>query len=383
MNRIVRQSLGWCLGLLIAGSCDSSGANEVVRGTVDNQSLTVEGRILVEAEDGGLLLQDQSGRQWMFEPSEIESRSTNDDSFSPITADEQATLMRDRLGPGFEIHKTEHYVIAHETSPAFAIWVGTLFERLFRGFESYWGQRDLELHEPEFPLAVVILGSRASFERYAEADFGGPPGSMIAYYHLLHNEVVMYDLTESDDPLVRRGSNGERINAILSRPEAFGLVATIVHEATHQVSYNVGLQQRLADYPMWVNEGLAAFFETPDLRSRTGWRGIGQSNPLRLPQLKKLVSVRNAGALSATLVDDDRFHNGETVLDAYAESWGLVYYLARVHRDEFAAYLRDLQQLSPLVETTDEEREALFKKHFGDDLEGLDREFVRFINRQD
>lgn len=360
-----------------------SSSNEVVRATVDSETIEIEGRVIVEAEDGGLLLEDETGRQWMLEAADIQERSSNNDPFTPVTSDEFAALMQERLGSGFEIHQTEHYVIAHETSPGFAIWVGSLFERLLGGFRTYWGQREIELRDPEFPLSVVILGSRASFERYAENELGGPPGSIIAYYHLFHNQVVMYDLTESDDPTARRGSNGDRINALLSRPEAFGLVATIVHESTHQVSYNVGLQQRLADYPMWLNEGLAAFFETPDLRSRSGWRGIGQLNPLRLPQLKKLVTVRDANSLNMTLIDDDRFHDSEKVLDAYAESWGLVYYLARVQRDEFAAYLKDLQKLTPLAEMTDEEETEMFQRHFGEDLSGLDREFIRFINRQD
>ncbi|MEZ6108307.1 MAG: DUF1570 domain-containing protein [Pirellulaceae bacterium] len=357
-------------------------ANEVVQTAVDGKLITVEGRILVEAQDGGLLLEEPSGRQWTLEPQDIVTRTRNDNQFTPITSDELAALMRQRLGDGFQIHQTEHYVIAYETSSAFAIWVGSLFERLLRGFDSYWGQRDIELNEPAFPLPVVILGSRARFEQYAEQELGGPPGSIIAYYHLLHNEVVMYDLTESDDPEPRRGSNADRINAVLSRPEAYGLVATIVHEATHQVSYNVGLQQRLADYPMWVNEGMAAFFETPDLRSRTGWRGIGQLNPLRLPQLKQCLLDRESDGLVRTLVDDQRFKSGETVLDAYAEAWGLVYYLSRVKRDEFAAYLRDLQGLTPLGVSAADERLELFREHFGQDLEALDREFVRYIQRQ-
>ena len=43
-------------------------ANEVVQTAVDGKLITVEGRILVEAQDGGLLLEEPSGRQWTLEP---------------------------------------------------------------------------------------------------------------------------------------------------------------------------------------------------------------------------------------------------------------------------------------------------------------------------
>ena len=53
---------------------------------------------------------------------------------------------------------------------------------------------------------------------------------------------------------------------------------TIVHEAVHQLAYNSTLQRRMADNPYWVSEGLATYFESPDLNSLRGWRNIGAIN---------------------------------------------------------------------------------------------------------
>ena len=36
---------------------------------------------------------------------------------------------------------------------------------------------------------------------------------------------------------------------------------TIIHEATHQTAYNVGVHARFADQPRWLVEGLAMMFE--------------------------------------------------------------------------------------------------------------------------
>jgi hypothetical protein len=79
------------------------------------------------------------------------------------------------------------------------------------------------------------------------------------------------------------------INEMLSQPAAVPLVATIVHEATHQIAFNCGLQQRYADIPLWLCEGMAVYFEAPDLTSTRGWRGIGRVNYPRLETFRKNV----------------------------------------------------------------------------------------------
>ena len=48
-----------------------------------------------------------------------------------------------------------------------------------------------------------------------------------------------------------------------------------VNSGLFPVLDNTGLQTRYADNPFWVSEGLAVFFETPDLRSKNGWNAIG------------------------------------------------------------------------------------------------------------
>ncbi len=88
---------------------------------------------------------------------------------------------------------------------------------------------------------------------------------MIGYYNLQTNRVTMYDLTGVDDLRQnrRRTSSASHVNQILSQPEAERTVATIVHEATHQLAYNSGLQTRFADNPFWVSEGLRFILRRP------------------------------------------------------------------------------------------------------------------------
>ena len=151
------------------------------------------------------------------------------------------------MGDGFDIHDTAHYNICHNTSPAYAQWCGALYERLFRGFYSYWKKQGAELSEPQGPLIAMVFDSRKSFVAYARRDLGADPGGMIGYYSLDSNRVNMYDLTGLDSRARGRITSAARINEILRQPQAERTVATIVHEATHQLAYNSGLQTRYAD----------------------------------------------------------------------------------------------------------------------------------------
>ena len=109
---------------------------------------------------------------------------------------------------------------------------------------------------------------------------------------------------------------------MLSRPEAELSVATIVHEATHQIAFNSGLQTRFADVPLWISEGIAVFFETPDLESAKGWRTIGAVNSARLAQFQRYLADRPPTSLKtliSTLYPTGRFSGGTNYVDTLAD----------------------------------------------------------------
>ncbi len=190
----------------------------------------------------------------------------------------------------------------------------------------------------------------------------------------------MYDLTGMEALSRfggRRGTSAE-INQILARPEAQRMVATIVHEATHQIAFNCGLHARYSDCPLWFSEGIAVYFETPDLRSRKGWSGIGAVNRLRLVRLREYLKRRPADSLRTLIAEDKRFRDPQQNLDAYAEAWALTYYLLRRHPRQYVAYLKVLSEKKPLLEDDPKTRLKEFQQAFGD-LGRLDDEFVRHM----
>jgi hypothetical protein len=317
---------------------------------------------------------------WPIPKEEISDRRKDDKPFVPLSREELARQITANLPAGFRIHSTRHYLICYNTSPAYAEWVGGLYERLFSAFYNFWGRRKIELKEPEFPLVALVFDSQSSYAQYVRHELGDATGNIIGYYSLKSNQVNMYDLTGVEGLKFSGNRNSSaRINAVLSQPGAERTVATIVHEATHQIAFNSGLQTRFADIPFWVSEGIAIYFETPDLASSKGWRNIGGINRVNLFNFRKSLRSRPADALERLLSDDKRFRDSKTAAEAYAEAWSLNYFLVRTQEEQYVAYLKELAQLGPLVEEGPEFRLNLFRTHFGEDLKAVNDEFLRYM----
>ena len=189
----------------------------------------------------------------------------------------------------------------------------------------------------------------------------------------------MHDLTTGLLPPNQRPQQDRNINQILAAPNSLDMVATVVHEATHQLMFNTGMQTRMSDTPLWVNEGMAMFFETPDLNNSSGWRAIGQVSPPRLAQFRKEIPQRPADAFKSMLSVDTRLQDPETAASAYAEAWCFNYFLLQRHSEEYVEYLKFMSQKKPLVYDTPEDRLNDFKQFLGDDLDALEQEFLEYI----
>ncbi len=359
-----------------------SSALEVVTFRRDGQLVRVTGEVVTEAVDGGVLVRDRANVFWAVTAEELEERREGDGPYTPLGRTELAAELLEEF-PDFRIHNTANYLIVHNTSPAYAQWCGALYERLYRAFRNFWQRRGFEFTDPRTPLVALVFNGPESYRSYARQELGEAVESIPGYYSLMSNRVTMYDLTgtQAVQPAGgRRLTSTAQINRVLSQPQAEFMVATIIHEATHQLAYNCGFHQRFADVPLWVAEGLAMYFETPDLGSSRGWRTIGGINPLRADRFRSYLSRRPPDSLTTLITQDDRFRDAETALDAYAEAWALTYYLLRRHPDRFVRYLQEMAEKPPLLYDTPDERLAEFLEAFGRDLRGLDAAFVEAMD---
>ncbi len=349
----------------------------------DNREIKVSGRLLVTAEDNGMLILAADGKLWSIPPEEIVAHSSDDEAMEALSSSALGSLLLKELPPGFEIYPTQHYLICHNTSRVYAQWCGALFERLYKAFTNFWSRKGFELHEPEFPLVALVFADRESYSNFSSKELGEAAPSIIGFYSLQTNRMTMYDLTgvdalrNADD---RRGTPAQ-INQMLARPEAERTVATIIHEATHQIAFNCGLQTRYADIPLWVSEGIAIYFETPDLNSSKGWRTVGAVSQVRLAGFREYLNRGRPDDSLVTLIsNDERLRDPRRAGDAYAEAWALNYFLIRQHPKQYLAYIEMLSEKQPLLWDDAQTRLQEFQQAFGN-LQQLDAEFLRHMSK--
>jgi len=363
-------------GILVTLALSSSvWAIDVVKFRGDNGITEATGKILVQGADGGVLLLTPVGVLLPLGSSEVIEITQNDLPFQAATPKEAATYWLQRLPKNFEVYTTAHYVVLHNASRDYARWCGSLLERLYNGFTAYFSHKGLTIERPAFPLVIVVFATRQQYIEHCREEVGDAIERIQGHYNLETNVVTTYDLT---------GSNGTATAAQIARyimqPGVQQTITTLVHEASHQLANNSGVTCRWTDTPQWVSEGLAMFFETPDLRSSRGWSTVGALNYERLQRFRAYLPQRPSDSLATLIRDNSRFQNLSTAMDAYAEAWALTYFLLQQNGQAFITYLARLREKSPLVYDSPEERVEDFSQAFGD-LRQVESEFLRYILR--
>ena len=355
-------------------------ADEIALPKTDTE---LRGEILVESEGHALFLKND-GQLVFVLSDDLPEKGTPAEENEPLKKKEIAAQLLEELPGGFKIHTEDHYIIAYQTGRNYAKWIGNLYEgKLRRKFRLFWKNSKfrIKVQEPRFPLVAIIFADRNSYAAWAQrkTELGQPPDGVAAYYNLMTNRVAMFDFTASQ----RSGQDFNRdIDKILQDPRGAHMVSTIIHEGTHQLMFNSGLQTRLADTPVWLNEGIAMFFETPDFGKRQGWRGPGKTNYDRLGSMLRYIKVRPQDSLETLLATDQRLQSsGLEVEQSYAESWALIHFLVNREPAKFSKYLMYLTEKKPLVRDTPQSRIDDFKTFFGDDLAQLDGKFINYVKK--
>jgi hypothetical protein len=363
----------------VANFCCVADADSLIL-VINGKEVQLEGEVLIEAQDKSLYFREVDGKIWFVEPQQIKARIDTEKPSPPLSFKAVGKRLLKELPAGFRIYETKHYVIAYQNEVAFARWISGLYEsRLYRAFETFWEKKKkIKLSDPAYPLIAIVFGSKAQYQQYVDRELG-PGQTMEAYYNLQTNRIALYDVTAAQrnpsQPLTSRN-----IERVLQNPNSIFLVATIIHEATHQLMFNRGLQTRFAESPLWMNEGIAMYFEAPDLRSKTGWRVPGKVFELRLNRFRRYLASRPADSLRTLLATDNRLRDPDSATDAYAESWAFNHYLFNKKSDQYVDYIKFMSKKKALESDTPETRIADFERFFGEGLAELDRQFVAYVS---
>jgi hypothetical protein len=257
-----------------------------------------------------------------------------------------------------------------------------LYHAFFRHFEG----KGFRLRPPAARLMVAVFDAQQGFEAYMGQKM---PNTLTGIYHPVSNRLVVYDLNHNQGVQANRDKallagnkllDFDRVNYIQAVERwardacTDANIATTMHEAAHQVSYNCGLLNRQADRPMWLAEGLACYCESTE---NGVWKGIGQPNPERLRTLAGVLKGKGKWVPLAELVGETDWRtSSETLLPGYAQSWALFHMLMHQRPKALREYLATVN-----ARQTADHRLTDFRQAFGADLGRLDREFAAYVQQ--
>jgi len=369
--------------LIFAFFAETAPALEYVRFTHNGKERNEEGRILFRAS-GGFAFEARDGRRYVITREHLINRRSDELPFVPYTKKEMIERLKEEFPPGeyYYLDSYGPFIIVYTTSKAFAMWYGTLLERLHDMYVRHWKLLGVELTKPEFPLVAIVLSNEERYRNYAKQEGENLFPEQRAYYHKLTNRIVMYDMTGQQ--AFREGNQRQTtvfdIRRLLAQPGAYNNIMTVIHEAAHQVGFNTGMHPRNAPNPTWVHEGLALLHEVPDSRHSSGWSLGPYVNRPRMMQLQRyLRQPHQESPIQKMIQDDTLFRHSETALDNYALAWGLTYYLVSKRKRELAAYLKLLQAKTIMSRDTGDVRIKDFEDCFGSDWQKFDKDFLDFV----
>ena len=94
------------IALFLAGWTGSSPGLEHVKLKYQKQEVEIAGRVLVEAQDGGLMVQTRDGTIWNVQPEDLIRRARDDVAFRPFSAEEMSRQIVAELPSGFDAYRT-------------------------------------------------------------------------------------------------------------------------------------------------------------------------------------------------------------------------------------------------------------------------------------
>ncbi len=281
-------------------------------------------------------------------------------------------IVQDRL-TGFQTLVTDRFVFVYNTTPEFAKVTATVMETMLTGVIEHCRAQGLEVHEPEVPLPVIMFHRVEQFQAYSSNSL---PSSVLAYYEIASNRVILHE-----------SSSLMAVDRELARQE---LLSTIAHEGAHQILHNIGVQQRLSRWPMWLGEGIAEYLAPTKPGLKFAWKGAGKLNNLRMWELESFLQKQYIKGFNGDTVDQTVLA-GQLDSTGYASAWTITHYLAEKHREDFDRYMRYLSRMPPLqgmVPDPGATRPVVpgnmvhFKKFFTEDLEAFENEMVTFMSKQ-
>jgi hypothetical protein len=326
-----------------------------------------------------------------------------DDPITDSSAEQK--FLADMIPPGMKFKNSAHYILGYDTPDNKAQERLDLLERVYETFLMYFAFKGRVLEPPRQRMMVTLFDNHKQYldfstrldpELKSAAGYWSPE-SNVAVFFAQGTYPVLARMKEESDKLevlrkdLERQSVGGR-GDIVRLADTLKLlmlvqienqdVEVVTHEATHQIAGNSGLFPRQLRIPQFVQEGMAAFFESPNDAT---WSGVGAVNKLRLEYYRALADRFNDREHSNIdfVVSDQiytRAASHGSVLHAYGQAWALTHFLMEKHFDELQVFWRNLSRLPADMIISQDDIVKCFDAAFGKERDRLDMEWRRHMD---
>jgi len=323
----------------------------------------VEGAPLAWTNSDVALLQ-RDGSLLNFSPTAARDFRKSAVGFQSFSQRELRAQLAREFGPRFDVSGTGHYLVVHPSGQRDQ-WAGR-FEQLYRAFVHYFAARGFRPQEPTFPFIAIVFPDETAFLRYADKSQETLPRNTLGYYSPTSNRILLFDTTQG---------------GATDAPNWETNADTIIHEAAHQSAFNTEIHSRFAPPPRWVIEGLGTMFEARGVwNSRQYSSQEDRINRGRLADFQHYATTGRAKGTLAQIVSSNRLFQSQPV-EAYAEAWALTFFLAETRPRAYIEFLRKTAGRPAFATYRSPEMLRDFSTSFGDDLDRLETEFLRYIAR--
>ncbi len=366
--------LPYVLAALSALTCQAA-ENDLLIEVRDGKTVTT-GKLLAKDKERAVLL-DRVGGLHDLTLGSVTLKTTTS-RFQSLPTTELRNQLSREFGKDFELGTSRHYVVIAPSGRAAEY--AAVFEEHYTTLQRYFKTRSFTLTEPQFPMVAIVFATQQQFIEYANRDGSKVMVNMQGYYSPRTNRVALFETAGKSVAV----SAIDPLSA--SRFPVFGamktdLKETMIHEATHQVAYNIGLHSRVGETPRWVVEGMATVFEPEAMRTAAAGNLPKQRlNWERYVVFQNFVQTkrRPLKSLRSFIESEDLYES--SVLDFYAQSWALTFFLVETRPRNYSAYLKRIAARDPFAEYPAKERLTDFKETIHADIDWLDVQFVKYID---
>ena len=210
--------------------------------------------------------------------------------------------------------RSTHFVVLTDSSEKEARRVASQFERMHLVFHTLFPTPG---DDSDAPIMVLAVKDRKDME----------PLEPEAYLAKSQMDLSGFFLRTADKNYILVRLDAQQEHAY----------STVYHEYTHYM-----LRKADGWLPLWLNEGLAQFYENTDINARMAWLGQANADELRFLSRSDLLPI---ATLLAVDVRSPYYHDEEKGSIFYAESWALTHYLIVSDRIQGMHRMHDYTEL--------------------------------------